>query len=596
MERTPPAEAPPRHYWRYTLLIQLTVLLLLVVPFVSGTFRDNDQATILDGSWLLAHGRAPFFHALFYNFDKQWGVFLALDWLFRALPGVDPVLSANVLLTVLASLAWISLGFRAGRTRQMPLPLLLPIVLSPVLVLYIPYLGTGWFSLAFLLLSYFFLGNRKSKSSQAFGIFLLGAAAACRGDVALAVPALLLSQISRRSLFKLLRTPLAWLLGAAAVLPVIAGKLMAGASIPDVNPFSLDLRAFVGYLVFGLTLAVGVLLVGSVVFYTRVGIKKKRFRLFYLLMAVAPLIPLVFYSPQLYTLRYFFLTIASVLFVTGSRRSVWCYRTTLQRRQRWLPQTLVALTVAPWFIGVSVPVLSHPGLTLTAPTRFPTGDGRFPMGAYLGFSWQVLAKDHRAIDHNENMWIAARSVHYSACPGGSVPFLVTPMSNYLQFAIRLQGEKPLPIDYMAESPCGRAYVDARSILRGYRPDVRDGDFFGYHITFASSAENGQLIANVSLHGARTDEARTLEQLRDVLGRREIDIFSNRHRWYITTQEGLRYAVFGSGPCQVQGVNANPSALIQAVWIGPAQKRRVAVECNGNFAGWAHTTLPPYLGL
>ncbi len=146
---------------RGVLLLQMIVLLMLVWPFVSATFRDNDQATILDSAWQLAHHQASFLHAIFYNFDKQWGVFLVLSWLYRCFPRTDPVLAANVLLTILASIAWISLGFRMGRTRNAPLALVLPILLSPVLILYIPYLGSAWFSLAFLLLAFFFLGGRR---------------------------------------------------------------------------------------------------------------------------------------------------------------------------------------------------------------------------------------------------------------------------------------------------------------------------------------------------------------------------------------------------------------------------------------------------
>ncbi len=565
---------------RYTLLLQVLVLLLLVLPFVSGTFRDNDQATLLDSSWVLAHHQSPFWHALFYNFDKQWGVFLALSWLFRLLPGANPILSGNILLTVLASLAWLSLGIRTGRTRNAPLPLLLPILLCPVLVLYIPYLGTGWFSLALLLLAYFFLGRIESKASQVGAIFLVAAAAACRGDVVLAIPALLVSRIPRVTFLRLLRTPLTWLLSAAAILPVLAGKLMAGANIPDANPFSFDLRAYAGYLLFGLTPAVLILLAGSVSVFLRLAIRRRRFRFFYLLTAIAPLMPLGFYSPQLYTLRYFFLTLASILFLTTSRRSIWLYR-----QFAWLPRTLIVVSVLPWIVGISLPLLTHPGLTFTNPTRFPTGDGRFPMGAYLGFAWQVRTRDHLAIDHNENMWLAAKSVDYAACSGAAVPFLITPMSNYVQLAIRLQGKNPLPIDYLAESPCGRAYVDARSILRGFRPDPRDGRFFDYQIEFVSSPQNGQLIAEVNLHGEQTEQARILQRVRQTLGPRQIDIYAQNVQ-EIKTRRGLRYTVFSSGPCRVEGSD-------ETTWMGSG--RTTKVQCDGAFAGWAYTTLPPVYG-
>ena len=241
--------------------------MLLVFPFVGAIFRDNDQATILGGAWQIAHHQASFLRATFYNFDKQWGVFLALSWLFRLFPRADPVLAANVLITVVASLAWLSLGLRTGRTLNAPVPLLMPVLLSPVLVLYIPYLGTGWFSLAFLLLSFFFLGNFTSRASQAIGLILLATAAACRGDVVLAVPALALSQMSRNRPGNLLRRPLLWLIAGAAIVPVLAGKLMAGAAIADTNPLSFDVRSYFGFLLFGLTPALILLLLLSVALF-----------------------------------------------------------------------------------------------------------------------------------------------------------------------------------------------------------------------------------------------------------------------------------------------------------------------------------------
>ncbi|MDQ2712301.1 MAG: hypothetical protein M3Y24_08750, partial [Acidobacteriota bacterium] len=196
------------------LILQGTVLCLLVCPFVSAVFRDNDQAAILSGSWQIAHRQASFLHATFYNFDKQWGTFLALSALYRLLPRVDPVLAANAALVFVASLAWLSLGIRMGRTRNPPLALVLPILLSPVLILYMPFLGTGWFSLAFLLLAFFFLGNVKSKTSQFIGLLFVVVAAACRADVVLSIPALVLSQSSRTGFLSLLRRPFLWLAGA----------------------------------------------------------------------------------------------------------------------------------------------------------------------------------------------------------------------------------------------------------------------------------------------------------------------------------------------------------------------------------------------
>ncbi|MBV8866857.1 MAG: hypothetical protein JO210_15790, partial [Acidobacteriaceae bacterium] len=557
------------------MVLQCLVLILLVYPFVDAVFRDNDQATILDGAWRVAHHQASFLHATFYNFDKQWGVFLGLSWLYRLFPSADPVWSGNVLVAALASLAWLSLGFRTGRTRNTPIQLLLPVLLSPVLILYMPYLGTGWFSLALLLLSFFFLGIFKSRASQASGVILFAAAAACRGDVVLATPALALSQLSRGQFSKLLRRPLLWLIAAAAVLPVLAGKIMAGSSIADTNPLSFDARSYFGFLLFGLTPAAIILLAFLETVFVSAAMRKHRFWFFYLCLGMSPLIPFLFYSLQLYTLRYLFLTIACILFLVSSRRSVALYHAISRKdpqRAFWLALVLVGITVAPWIGGFNMPLLNRPRLTFTNPTRFPTGDGKFPMGAYLGFEWQILFRDHLQIDHNQKIWLAARSVIYQPCSDGTVPFLITPMSNFIEFAIRLQNKRPLPIDYIAESPCGMAYVDVRSIIRGYRPVPRDGAMFEERISFVSSTDGGQIIAFVEAKGGQTDEARILEQLKKVLGQHDVEIFTGR-RLPNPDEPGLRYATFSEKACREP---ARPEAI-----------------CTHGLTGWARTTLPEY---
>jgi hypothetical protein len=572
---------------------------MLVWPFVSATFRDNDQATILDGAWQLARNRAPFLHAVFYNFDKQWGVFLALSWLYRFFPRTDPVLAGNVLLTILASLAWISLAFRMGRTSNVPLPLVLPVLLSPVLILYIPYLGSAWFSLAFLLLAFFFLGRAGSRATLALGIVSVAAAAACRGDVVLAIPALAVSQMSRTRFLTMVRRPLPWLLAAGTIFPVLMGKIMAGSTIPDTNPLSFDAKTYFGFMVFGLTPALIALLVLNSVLFFRLAVQKRYFGVFYLCVAATPLIPLIFYSLQLYTLRYLFLTIVSILFVVSSRRSVWLYRS-LSRRMRWVPGTLIALTVVPWLLGLNVPTLNQPRLTVFDPTRFPTGDGLFPMGAYLGFERQVLFRDHSQIDHNQRIWLASRRVVYDGCGDGTVPFLITPMSNFIEFAIRLQNKQPKPIDYMAESPCNVAYVDARSIIRGYRPTSRDGNLFEEQILFASTVNDGELIARVDSQAKQTDEGQILKKLAGLFGPREIEIFTGALS-RIPIRPGLRYAIFSTRPCRISIDGRQLPAtenLIQATWFGSSRAPQNTAEaaCSGGLAGWAHTLLPSYMGL
>ena len=267
-----------------------------------------------------------------------------------------------------------------------------------------------------------------------------------------------------------------------------------------------------------------------------------------------------------------------------------------------MPAGLVAITMTPWLVGWRLPTLQHPRLTLTNPTRFPSGDGQFPMGAYLGFAWQTRTRDQLDIDHNQKMWLAAKSVQYERCAGDRVPFLITPMSNFIELAIRLQGKEPRAIDYLAESPCGMAYVDARSILRGYRPDVRDGAFFENEMTEASRVENGQMIVRVSVRSQRSVLSTVLKELTQALNRRQAEIFA----WHGSTversvpvEEGIRYAVFGERPCKTeQRIAQRPVGLdlVWATWTGSGLGQAVRVNCSSGFAGWARSELPVYLGM
>ena len=199
---------PRREHSTRVLLLQFVVLWCWFGHLSQRSFATTIRPPFWSGAWQLARHQTSFLHAVFYNFDKQWGVFLALSWLYRFFPHADPVLAANVLMTVLASLAWISLGFRMGRTRNVPLPLVLPVLLSPVLILYIPYLGSAWFSLAFLLLAFFFLGRPGSRPMLALGIIAVAARRLAGEMLVLAIPALAISQMFALAFLTMVRRPL----------------------------------------------------------------------------------------------------------------------------------------------------------------------------------------------------------------------------------------------------------------------------------------------------------------------------------------------------------------------------------------------------
>ena len=601
---------------RWGLFIYLAmVLAVLVYPFTSSTFRDNDQAAFLSGAWQLAHNQTPFWHAWFYNYDKQWGTFLALSWFYRLLPHWDPVYVGNLMQVIVVSAAWITIAFRTGRNRKAPIVLLLPIVASPALILYAPFLGTSWLSLAFLMLAFYVVGsNRKWNIGLAAGLIFV--AAACRGDVILAIPAFVLSQTSRTSILRILKRPYAWLMTVAAIAPVIIGKLIDIHPSADSNPFGFDWRGYLGVLVFGLTPAILILVLWIFSSYTNFAIRRRRFRFFYFATALSPLIPLAFYTPQLYTIRYFFLTIASTLFIVSDRRSGVIYRAQLVRyraKARYSAAALVVITLSPWFVGLNLRSLWHPQLIVANATRFPTGDGHFPMGAYLSFDREVLFEDHFRIDHNQGIWLAAESVPYDTCGDGTVPIEFTPMANYLELAVRLQRKTPKIINSLQQSPCGVLFIDSRSLTRKMvTTNAEARRLLSQRVTIVSQTANtGQAILRISESDHPSADAELFTDIRKVFAGRDFEIFFNDPSrqdasFSLRTDPGSRYVFFSDdGKCEVTGYSPIRSALtllhtgmLRAFWpdMPTGHPQKLAVECSGRMSGWARTVLPGYMGI
>lgn len=601
---------------RWGMLAYLVVsLAVLVYPFTSSTFRDNDQAAILSGAWQIAHHQVAPWHAWFYNYDKQWGTFLALSWMYRLLPGWDPVYAGNLMLVIVASVAWITLAFRTGRNRHAPIILLLPVLVSPALILYAAFLGTSWFSLAFFLLAFYFAGSyRPWNTGITAGLIFV--AAACRGDVVLAMPAFVLSQLSRTTFRRLLLRPYAWIMTAAAIAPVYIGKLIDIHPSADSNPLGFDWRGYLGVMVFGLTPAIVVLIVWIAGSYANLAVRRRRFRFFYAATAVAPLFPLAFYTPQLYTIRYFFLTIACTLFIGSSRRSAVIYHSQMARyglRARSAAPALAMVAILPWFIGVNLRWLWHPEFTFTNPTRFPTGDGHFPMGAYLGFDREVLVDDRFRIDHNQRIWLAAESVPYETCRDGTVPIEFTPMTNYLELAVRLQKKIPKIVSNLHDSPCGILFIDSRSLTRELVTNNREAQkLLSQKVTIVSQSSNtGQPILRIAESDHPSPDAELFTDIRKIFRGRDFEIYFNRRidrpaHFVIKTDPTSRYVFFsGGGSCTVT-VDGRSSPQVRPLEMGmlrdywqdaPAgSSHTLDVNCSGEPAGWARTVLPGYMGI
>ncbi len=437
-------------------------LVALTLYSLGSAFRDNDQAMFLFGGIELAHGHYSTPQTPIYNFDKQWGTYFLLDLLFRILPHIDPVLGGNALQAALLLPALLACIFIMHRYSRTPAWLYLPLVSSPALLLYLPFLASASMSLAFLL---FALASLRRRRRILLAAMCVAAAAACRGDAVLVVPVMICSTLPRSSAWSLLRSRSAWLLSAAAVLPVLIGKLIDSRRESDFAGFAFHPLVFAGFMMFAL--GIGALLILCAILFCQftIVLKRTRFRVFYLLEWLAVLTPIAFYWPQLYSPRYLFLTLFAIICMVSSRRTLLL----LQSTPPAFSWAVIVIALLPWGVGLKIPDLHHVGPTLQQPTVFPTADGAFPMGAFAAFTYNLVSREHFDLDHNQKTWDSARTVDYRTCPGGIVPILNSPMRNYLMLAAELQNERPQFIRAVADSPCGFAYLDSRSIVRGDIP-------------------------------------------------------------------------------------------------------------------------------
>ncbi len=558
-----------RHAFRGRLLTCLLLALsltLITVLSLGSAFRDNDQAALVSGALQVTQHKASLTHAIFYNYDKQWGSYFLLWGLSVLAPGLDPVLRGNVLQVLLLIPALLLVLFALYRSRATPVWTFVPLFLAPALVLYLPFLATASLSLAFLFFSFFALRS----GWRWTGVIAIAAATACRGDVVLVAPLIVLSSVPRSSVRRLLVNKLAWAILFAAVAPVFIGKLISVFTFSDLAGFSFNPALFAGFLFF--CLGAGVLLLLGVVLFTRLrlAVKCARWRIFYGAEAVALLIPIGFYWSQLYSPRYFFLTLAGLLFVATSRRTA----VLVKRVPRLLPAAILTFAIVPWFLGLSLPALRALRPTLTEPTTFPTADGLFPMGAYGAFAAASIRED-LAIDHNQKTWESARSVDYRTC-GGTVPEMATPMSYYLDVAIRLQGKTPFRVVDVTQAPCGGAYGDLRAVIR-HDSTGMDAPRINMEIV-SKRPELGRPIVWMANNRAPSPQTQAFRELARYLGGKDAEVFTGT----TLSQDpapGLHRIFFsGLGQCA--------SRIPETAYL--------CREPEAGEDGWARTVFPDYI--
>ncbi len=447
---------------------QLALLLLFVLPAVQSVARDNDQASLVTGAMQIARQQISPFRDDLYLFDKQYGTYLLLAFVFRLLPHVDPITLGNAILVLLygaGSIAALYAAEKSGLSRRIGIML----CLIPSLVLYAPFLGTSQLSLAFLLLSYPLLISRAGAKFYA-GLLMFALAMTMRVDALFCVPAIYTAISARRTLRQVLVDKTMWLLVAAVAVPLVIGRSIA----PKSTYLSAGRFFIFSYYAALFVFAIGVpWLAGAIAFSAfslRAASRRRRWCAFYAVTAASVWCSLIYYSVQMYSARYFFPAFFSSFVLLSSRRGRCWFRWMMRKshaKQRAAVTGLVALSFAPWLIGVHLSSLRSARPTLLNPSLIPTSDGVIPMGGVALFQASLIAR-HGVVDHNQQSLLSARSVHYRPCPDGRIAVYFSGMSSFLMQAAEEQGFRSWIVvqeDTSSTCPKGR-YVELRALVRG----------------------------------------------------------------------------------------------------------------------------------
>jgi hypothetical protein len=438
----------------------INIFLLLTVAIFSlwctgDLMRKNDQATILAGAYDLAHGRMQEPSA-YYQYDKTYVLYWTCAAVLKWLPaGISPAAAANI---SLALIFWSALtAFVVRFRKELPPVALLCFLTAPAVLLNTLYVNSSVLSSAFLLLSAVFLlkeGNRGGWLAALFFSLAVGS----RADAILLLP-LLLWLITPGPIIGKFCTNFSrhWKLLFAGTFALAAGRMLCRSSGATFDPF-FNLKMVAGYTVFGFG-AAGLLFAAYSVRLTVLSVKAKSVfeKLYSLAGLVAFLLPVLFFIPQLHAPRYFWRGCEAVLLLAVSGRlPTWNNRT--------VKAGLAFAALVPMIFGVYLPALNRPQITVMAPTRFPSGDGFYPMGGTLPFMLRLRHADEYPVDHNQMVWSAVHSAQFEFSPDGTMEVLRTPMYGYFMLEAALRGgvARCVPFDLLG----GRAfYADSRSLMR-----------------------------------------------------------------------------------------------------------------------------------
>lgn len=496
------------HRLRHRRRGRIVVLALLLVAVVCGsekasaqsstptpgqTFRESDQASLIDGALQLSQGQ-PRKGADFYNYDKQYLSY----WLARP-PGAAALIGKNaptdpagVVALADRLLRWgnlvsgsVALGgfwlLWIAWLRKPSRPGLIAAVvffLSPVVLISAAPASSATISAGFLLTLIAAASLRGKWRLRLFPLvapLLTFAAVAARADAVLCLPLICWASFRGRSWrgFRGRRT--FWAMLIAAGIALLLGRWLVAEATTNFYGAFFEPKVLLAYLVFGLG-GCGLWWLLAVLAIATASRQRMHW-----MGAIFLAVPMLFYGWQLFSPRHL-MTTALVALAAGflwKGRAI--YRLWRARHPRLLRGAVIAVLAAsllPLVVGLYLPFPQSPRPVFVDATEFPTADGRWPMGATLSFLSRMNHADKSPIDHNQAMWKAALLADFSGC-GETVPLSImeSDMRAYLLLAARLHGREAEVVSWQSmlagEVPC--AFVDERSLRVRSSPIIHGGD-------------------------------------------------------------------------------------------------------------------------
>ncbi len=422
----------------------------LEVWAVGPVMRESDQASLLEGAVQLAVGDEALAGNDSYNYDKQYfSYWITAAWLKLRNPEVDSsmevVRQGNLLAITLFALSLLALVGSQRRWSGVQVVVLYGALFTPVLSFSGMFLSPNMISASFLLILTVMLyspaeaeedpGKRWTEGLRAFLVGLLAwAATAARQDAILLMPLLALLAARKASLGALMRDQRLQAMGIGSVFAIVLGLLLSDSFAVLPTPFFV-LPTFVAFIGGGL----GVLLLLLLAF--AVTVLRKR-TLYSGLLAIAVLLPLIFYACVLYTPRHLFLPALAILLTIFFERGreVWSAIGRSKLGHGAIILTLLG-TVTPWIIGVRMSGWTKADLVTRGSTLYPSTDGFWPMGGYGSFLDRLARAGEKPVDHNQRVWRAWSTVAPVSLPLGKGAILSSGLVSYGTFHLAFFGKE-----------------------------------------------------------------------------------------------------------------------------------------------------------